>query len=100
MSPDSTYQIVIWSIMETGLTVIAGSLITIRPLMRWLFSERSSSSNHQRTVRVGHSGGGYALSVMKRPGSDSRRYWRHGDGQDENTGVVVISTESLVGNNV
>ncbi|KAJ5725569.1 uncharacterized protein N7483_006926 [Penicillium malachiteum] len=31
----STYQIAIWTIIETGLSIIAGSLITLRPLFRW-----------------------------------------------------------------
>ncbi|KAJ6164619.1 pectinesterase precursor [Penicillium chermesinum] len=31
----STTQIIIWSVIETGLGIIAGSLITLRPLIRW-----------------------------------------------------------------
>ncbi|KAL2827277.1 hypothetical protein BJY01DRAFT_262074 [Aspergillus pseudoustus] len=39
ISPDSTYQIAIWSIMETGLAIVAGSLITLRPLLRLLLDQ-------------------------------------------------------------
>ncbi|PWY85540.1 pectinesterase precursor [Aspergillus eucalypticola CBS 122712] len=60
----STYQIAIWSVMETGLAIIAGSLITLRPLFRW-FLDGSSSYRLDRPhcVRRGACiAGGYGLS--------------------------------------
>ncbi|OJI87316.1 hypothetical protein ASPTUDRAFT_167304 [Aspergillus tubingensis CBS 134.48] len=77
----STYQIAIWSVMETGLAIIAGSLITLRPLFRW-FLDGSSSNYLDRPhyVRRGSCiAGGYALSsstLKKSVTKDEVNYWR------------------------
>ncbi|KAL3496302.1 hypothetical protein BJX62DRAFT_193864 [Aspergillus germanicus] len=87
----STYQIAIWSIMETGLAIIAGSLITLRPLFRWFLD---GSSSYRRKRRSGRSGGKYALSNLtpnaSKPGSHEPRYWRPDVGSDS-TNVMVTS---------
>ncbi|KAL4803035.1 hypothetical protein BDV18DRAFT_146147 [Aspergillus unguis] len=41
----ATVEIAIWSCVETGLSITAGSLATIRPLFRVFFSHASSKSN-------------------------------------------------------
>ncbi|OJZ92858.1 hypothetical protein ASPFODRAFT_77314 [Aspergillus luchuensis CBS 106.47] len=77
----STYQIAIWSVMETGLAIIAGSLITLRPLFRW-FLDGSSSYHLDRPHYVRRGGciaGGYALSsstLKKSVTKDEVNYWR------------------------
>lgn len=43
---DCTYQIAIWSVVETGLGITASSLFTLRPLFRWLRGERLSYDRH------------------------------------------------------
>ncbi|KAL2837339.1 hypothetical protein BJY01DRAFT_258397 [Aspergillus pseudoustus] len=93
----STYQIAIWSIMETGLAIIAGSLITLRPLFRWFLD---GSSSYRRRRRSGPSGGKYALSNLtanaSKPGSHEPRYWRPDVGE-ESTNVVVTSVSAQMG---
>ncbi|KAJ5573846.1 uncharacterized protein N7459_008273 [Penicillium hispanicum] len=44
---DSTYQIALWSDVETGLGIIAGSLITLRPLFRWFLDEKIYGRNRR-----------------------------------------------------
>ncbi|GKZ77767.1 hypothetical protein AnigIFM56816_000550 [Aspergillus niger] len=77
----STYQIAIWSVMETGLAIIAGSLITLRPLFRW-FLDGSSSYRLDKPHYVrqeDYVAGGYALSSSMPNRSitqDNLKYWR------------------------
>ncbi|KAJ5647329.1 P-type ATPase [Penicillium lividum] len=90
---DSTYQIAIWSILETGLGIIAGSLVTLRPLFRW-FADTSVYSKNKRyekstTVR-------YPLANLKGNGtklSSDPRYWRP-DIDDTKTMVTSVSSPS------
>ncbi|KAL4786610.1 hypothetical protein BJX76DRAFT_354973 [Aspergillus varians] len=42
----ATVQIAIWSNIETGLSITAGSLATIRPLLRMPFNRPSSTNEH------------------------------------------------------
>lgn len=51
---DSTYQIAIWSVVETGLGITASSLFTLRPLFRWLRHEKLSYDRHTRSPRRGY----------------------------------------------
>lgn len=51
---DSTYQIAIWSVVETGLGITASSLFTLRPLFRWLRHEELSYSRHTRRPGRGY----------------------------------------------
>ncbi|KAL4863304.1 hypothetical protein BDV12DRAFT_206644 [Aspergillus spectabilis] len=100
----STYQIAIWSIMETGLAIIAGSLITLRPLFRWFLDGSSSYRRNRRSGRSGRSGRDgkkYALTTLtanaSKPGSQEPRYWRPDLTPEDNTSVVVTSISSPVG---
>jgi hypothetical protein len=97
--PDSTYQIAIWSIMETGLAIVAGSLITLRPLFRWFLDGASSYRN--RSDGRKHSGGKYALSVISpkdsgpTSGSNNPHYWRPDVNANDN--MMVTSVTASVG---
>ncbi|KAG2021495.1 hypothetical protein GB937_004834 [Aspergillus fischeri] len=90
----STYQIAIWSIMETGLGIIAGSLVTLRPLFRW-FLDGNLSGRHRRGAN--RSDRQYPLSSLPDdpPKKDSRdpSYWRP-DLPEEFPSVVVTTISS------
>ncbi|KAJ5495758.1 hypothetical protein N7539_000874 [Penicillium diatomitis] len=75
----STISIAIWSIVETGLGITAGSLITLRPLFRWLLGDASVYSQKPSI------GGRYPLSSVKSSrakgsinlqNSNDPSYWR------------------------
>ncbi|KAL4914765.1 hypothetical protein BDW62DRAFT_204272 [Aspergillus aurantiobrunneus] len=94
----STYQIAVWSIVETGLAIIAGSLITLRPLFRW-FLDGTFSYRNRRDARNGHDTGKYPLSTLTANASKSRsenpRFWR--PDVDENTNIIVTSISAPMG---
>jgi hypothetical protein len=89
---DSTYQIAIWSVVETGLAILAGSLITLRPLFRW-FLDGSSSYKHQHTPQQ-KTNKKYVLSTLtanaSMPGIEDPKYWRPDLGEDPHTVVTSI----------
>jgi hypothetical protein len=66
MTQDSTYQIAIWSVVETGLGITASSLVTLRPLFRWLLYGSLSHVRHARSA--GRDSGKYPLSSLKSHG--------------------------------
>jgi hypothetical protein len=71
ISQDSTYQIAIWSVIETGLGITASSLFTLRPLFRWLRHENLSSGRHTRGPSRGYPRRGYnecQLSSLNKDG--------------------------------
>ncbi|KAL5366613.1 pectinesterase precursor [Aspergillus floccosus] len=59
----STYQIAIWSLVETGLGITASSLVTLRPLFRWLLDESLSYVRQARISRI--DSGRYPVSGLK-----------------------------------
>ncbi|KAE8141806.1 pectinesterase precursor [Aspergillus pseudotamarii] len=72
----STYQIAIWSVVETGLGITASSLITLRPLFRWLLDESLSHVRHERSS--GRGSGQYPLSSLRSHGlknSHDPNFW-------------------------
>ncbi|KAL4792187.1 hypothetical protein BDV19DRAFT_392359 [Aspergillus venezuelensis] len=75
----STYQIAVWSVIETGLAIIAGSLITLRPLFRW-FLDHSSPSSYHDDDRTPAEGGKHPLSTLtanaSKPGYEDPKFWR------------------------
>ncbi|QMW40896.1 P-type ATPase [Aspergillus flavus] len=88
----STYQIAIWSVMETGLAIVAGSLITLRPLFRWFLDGTVSYPQNEHR-------GKYPLSSLtgntsKTAGSRDPRYWRPDITSDESPTFVVTSVSS------
>ncbi|KAL4997468.1 hypothetical protein BDV10DRAFT_201905 [Aspergillus recurvatus] len=96
----STYQIAIWSVVETGLAIIAGSLITLRPLFRW-FLDGGSSYKKQRTPSR-KATRKYALSTLtanaSMPGVEDPKYWR--PDLDDSTHTVVTSVTAPLGQNM
>ncbi|KAL4987447.1 hypothetical protein BDW68DRAFT_197426 [Aspergillus falconensis] len=89
----STYQIAIWSVVETGLAIIAGSLITLRPLFRW-FLDGGSSYRKQCTPGRKPTNK-YALSTLtanaSMPGIEDPKYWRPDLGDTTHTVVTSIT---------
>ncbi|RDW93694.1 uncharacterized protein DSM5745_01016 [Aspergillus mulundensis] len=76
----STYLMIIWSVVETGSAITAGSLITLKPLFRWLV-DGSTSSRSYRVNKPSYKcrEGRYALSILapKTPGNkDEPKDWR------------------------
>ncbi|KAH1487011.1 hypothetical protein LV164_001772 [Aspergillus fumigatus] len=91
----STYQIAIWSVMETGLGIIAGSLVTLRPLFRW-FLDSNLSERHRRGTK--RSDRQYPLSSLPDdPPKESRdpSYWRP-DLPEEVPSVVTTISSPMV----
>ncbi|CAG7942066.1 unnamed protein product [Penicillium salamii] len=85
----STWQIAIWSVVETGLGITAGSLITLRPLFRWLLDENSAPSEdtHQEDpLRQ------YPLRLLSSDGlkkSQDTKYWRPDIDLDDTKGMLI-----------
>lgn len=63
---DSTYQIAIWSVVETGLGITASSLFTLRPLFRWLLDEKLSYGRNTRSAGRGYNE--YSLPSLNNDG--------------------------------
>ncbi|KAJ5906073.1 uncharacterized protein N7473_002989 [Penicillium subrubescens] len=89
----NTYQIAIWSVIETGLGITAGSLITLRPLFRWLLD---GSVSYGRNVA---SPGKYPLSSLRSDnlkGSNDPSYWRPDlNINDDNAIMNTVSSPRL-----
>lgn len=93
MSLDSTYQIAIWTIIETGLGITAGSLITLRPLFRWLLDGSMSYGRNGRAPE--RSSGRYRLSSFKHDGakhSQDPNLWRPDTDANTKTLVEIASS--------
>lgn len=93
MSLDSTYQIAIWTIVETGLGITAGSLITLRPLFRWLLDGSMSYGRNGRTPE--RSSGRYRLSSFRHDGakhSQDPNLWRPDTDANTKTLVEIASS--------
>ncbi|KAJ5526504.1 hypothetical protein N7513_010663 [Penicillium frequentans] len=89
----STYQIAIWTIIETGLGITAGSLITLRPLFRWLLDGSMSYGRNGRTPE--RSSGRYRLSSFKHDGakhSQDPNLWRPDTDANTKTLVEIASS--------
>jgi hypothetical protein len=94
---DSTYQIAVWSVLETGLGIVAGSLITLRPLLRWFLDGRIGYSRSKKYVGSSQKFRLSSLKTTKSIKSDSGKiqngpsYWRP-DIDDSNTIVTTVSS--------
>ncbi|KAL3478853.1 hypothetical protein BJX99DRAFT_256060 [Aspergillus californicus] len=95
----STWQIAVWSIIETGLAIMAGSLITLRPLFRWFLDGTSSYRANRRSARAARKE--YPLSTLtgnaSKPGSQDPMYWRPDLGGEDSTNRMVTSISSPLG---
>lgn len=95
---DSTYQIAIWATVETGLGITAGSLITLRPLFRWLLDGSMHSWNRQ-TPRNGPEQ--YRLSSLKNGSAKIAEHpsiWRPDTHANDRTVDIVSSPRSQFSN--
>lgn len=96
MAQGSTYQIAIWSVVETGLGITASSLVTLRPLFRWLLDESLSPVRHARSS--GRDSGKYPLSSLKSHGlknSHDPSFWRPDCRSENDNGVISTVLSSL-----
>ncbi|RHZ63772.1 uncharacterized protein CDV56_107339 [Aspergillus thermomutatus] len=91
----STYQIAIWSVIETGLGITAGSLVTLRPLFRWFLDGSPSYGRHRRSGK--RSSRQYPLTSLSgdpsKKNSRDPSYWRP-DLPDDASNVVVTTVSS------
>lgn len=89
---DSTWQIAIWSVIETGLGITAGSLITLRPLFRWLLDEKSTKDTHRQDKNFRQ----YPLSLLNSEDlkrSQDTKYWRPDiDFDDTKSMIITVSS--------
>ncbi|KAJ5381961.1 uncharacterized protein N7496_004389, partial [Penicillium cataractarum] len=89
----STYQIAIWTIIETGLGITAGSLITLRPLFRWLLDGSLSYGRNGHTPE--RTSGRYRLSSFRHDGakkSQDLNLWRPDTDANTKTLVEIASS--------
>ncbi|KAJ5776623.1 uncharacterized protein N7511_001634 [Penicillium nucicola] len=84
----STFQVAIWSVIETGLGITAGSLITLRPLFRWLldgtrtYNRNPPGPSHSRQYK-------YPLSSLKLGSSHDPSYWRPDLDPDDSKSIII-----------
>lgn len=93
---DATTDISIWSNVEAGLGIAAGSLVTVRPLFRWFTGStyNNTCSNSASGRKYGNyplSSMGANLSTQSRHDPNSIHYWRR-DLVPENSRAVVVTT--------
>lgn len=87
---DSTFQIAVWSVIETGLGIIAGSLFTLRPLFRWLLDGGMAYSRNTRGPE--RSSRKYQLSNVKldsSKGAQDPSNWRPDLDPDDNKSIII-----------
>ncbi|RLM02034.1 hypothetical protein CFD26_109157 [Aspergillus turcosus] len=88
----ATYQISIWSNVEAGLGITAGSLTTLRPLVRFLRDGSSGSRSHQRQPGSFPLSSNIPKGLTRRSkpdeGEDARRLWT-GLADEEYRGVTT-----------
>ena len=76
-STDATADISIWSNVEAGLGITAGSLVTIRPLFRWFRGDSYGGHSYGASQSGRKTTGTFPLSSMDaRIDPNSSRYWR------------------------
>ncbi|KAL4809962.1 hypothetical protein BDV18DRAFT_150402 [Aspergillus unguis] len=80
----ATTNISIWSNVEAGLGITAGSLVTLRPLFRW-FRGGSLYENSKGTP-YGRSG---SMPLSSMNGQGGNKYWRSDLRNHDNHGVVT-----------
>ncbi|KAJ5511514.1 hypothetical protein N7453_003617 [Penicillium expansum] len=90
----ATANISIWSNVEAGLGIAAGSLVTLRPLFRWFRDPSSMGGSKSKSKRTG---GSMPLSSVNggRSTTSNPRYWRPDlDREDHNTVITTIHTSN------
>lgn len=90
----ATTNISIWSNVEAGLGIAAGSLVTLRPLFRWFRDPSSAGGSKSKTKRTG---GSIPLSSINggRSTISGPQYWRPDlDRPDQHAVVTTIHTSN------
>ncbi|KAJ5360929.1 hypothetical protein N7517_010120 [Penicillium concentricum] len=90
----ATANISIWSNVEAGLGIAAGSLVTLRPLFRWFRDPSSMGGSKSKTKRTG---GSMPLSSVNgvRSSTSNPQYWRPDlDREDQPTVITTIHTSN------
>lgn len=95
---DATTDISIWSNVEAGLGITAGSLVTLRPLFRWFRGD-----SYARTYGAKRTTGSIPLSSMNgnltnksQNDPNSNQYWRS-DLVPDNAQAIAITTHRSKG---
>lgn len=94
-SPDATAEISIWSNVEAGLGITAGSLVTLRPLFRWLRDGSYRDTRSRRfTDSMPLSSGNGNLTGRSQHNRQATRFWRPDiDPSDSRAVITTIETE-------
>ncbi|KAJ5519584.1 hypothetical protein N7463_000037 [Penicillium fimorum] len=90
----ATASISIWSNVEAGLGIAAGSLVTLRPLFRWFRDPTSMGGSKSKTKRTA---GSMPLSSMNgvQSSTSNPQYWRPDlDREDHPTVITTIHTSN------
>ncbi|KAJ5884820.1 hypothetical protein N7495_009330 [Penicillium taxi] len=87
---DATTQISIWSNVEASLGIAAGSLVTLRPLFRWMFDPNYSGPESRSSLM----GGSLPLSHLNvvecnTKGQQHPQYWRPDIGPEETHAIIT-----------
>ncbi|KAJ6157988.1 hypothetical protein N7470_005580 [Penicillium chermesinum] len=86
-------NISIWSNVEAGLGIAAGSLVTLRPLFRWFRDPSSAGSRSKRTADMPL----HSVNLRRSGGRSGSKYWRS-DIDDVDTLAVVTASPQGSGN--
>lgn len=88
---DATTNISIWSNVEAGLGIAAGSLVTLRPLFRWF---RDPSSVGTRSKRTGGSVPLDSVNAARSGDPSGPRYWRPDLDPEEAHVITTVHTSN------
>ncbi|KAJ5561327.1 hypothetical protein N7535_004206 [Penicillium sp. DV-2018c] len=85
----ATANISIWSNVEAGLGIAAGSLVTLRPLFRWFRDPSSKGGSKSKSKRTnGNSVPLSSVNALRSNGSNAP-YWRPDLDRDDSPAVVT-----------
>lgn len=89
--PDATANISIWSNVEAGLGIAAGSLVTLRPLFNWFRDPSSAGESRSKGKRT--SVPLSSVNGVKSHTSDTR-YWRPDLEDDSHAVITTVHTSN------
>lgn len=92
---DATANISIWSNVEAGLGIAAGSLVTLRPLFRWFRDPSSNGGSKSKSKRTPRSSMPLSSINAIRSNTSGTPYWRPDlEGEDSPTVITTIHTSN------
>lgn len=95
ITPDATTDISIWSNVEAGLGITAGSLVTLRPLFKW-FRDPSyrGTRSKKATNSMPLSSGNGNFTSRSQHNHQGTEFWRPDIDPDDSQAVVTtVQTE-------